>query len=185
MNRKTDLSKFNNSWYDTGAGKVKRIMWYICHAIFISSAFPFNGLKIKLLKLFGAKIGSQVIIKPHVTIKYPWKLTIGKNVWIGEKVWIDNLANVCIHDHVCISQGALLLCGNHDFKKEHFDLIVKEINLMEGVWIGAKAVVCPGVTCFSHSILTVASVASNNLEAYTIYRGNPAIKTKQRIIEEE
>jgi len=127
-------------------------------------------------------VGQGVLIKPSVNIKYPWLLEIGNNVWIGEGVWIDNLAKVTIGDNVCISQGAMLLCGNHDYKKSTFDLIIGEILLEEGVWIGAKTVVCPGVTCKPHSILTVGSVASKDLEPYSIYKGNPAVFVKNREI---
>lgn len=103
-------------------------------------------------------------------------------LWIGEKVWIDNLAQVDIHANVSISQGAMLLTGNHNYKSESFDLIVSPITLEEGVWIGAQAVVCPGVTCASHAILSVASVATRNLDAFFIYQGNPAIRVRERII---
>jgi putative colanic acid biosynthesis acetyltransferase WcaF len=101
-------------------------------------------------------------------------------VWIGENVWIDNLGKVTIGNNVCISQGALLLCGNHNYKKSTFDLIVGEIHLEEGVWVGAKSVVCPGVTLKSHAILTVGSVATTSLESYTINQGNPAVKIRER-----
>ena len=76
----------------------------------------------------------------------------------------------------------MLLCGNHNYKKSTFDLIIEPIHLYEGVWIGAHAVVCPGTNCKEHSVLTVNSVASGELESYSIYRGNPAVKTKQREI---
>ncbi|MDB5191411.1 MAG: wcaF [Segetibacter sp.] len=121
-------------------------------------------------------------MKPSVNIKYPWKLELGDYCWIGEKVWIDNLAPVIIGNNVCISQGAMLLCGNHDFTKSTFDLLVKPITLEDGVWIGAKSMVCPGVLCATHSILTVQSVATRNLSAYTIYQGNPALAVKKRIV---
>lgn len=181
---KTDLSKFNNAWYNTGAGTFKRVAWYIVNAIFFNSAFPVSYVKVKLLKVFGAKTGKNIVLKPHINIKYPWKLTIGSNVWIGEYVWIDNLADVYIGDNSCISQGAFLLCGNHNYKKESFDLIVKEIKLEEGVWIGAKSIVCPGVTCFSHAVLAVGGVATTDLSPYSIYSGNPAMKIRQRKLEE-
>ena len=58
------------------------------------SWFPISGFKRFLLRLFGAKIGKGVVIKPCVNIKYPWKLRIGNYVWIGENVWIDNLDTV-------------------------------------------------------------------------------------------
>jgi putative colanic acid biosynthesis acetyltransferase WcaF len=178
---KTDLSQYNNDWYQPG-GRIKRIVWYSINSIFFKNAmFIFGGVKIALLRMFGAKVGKGVVIKPNVNIKYPWNLEIGDNVWIGEEVWIDNLAMIKLGDNCCISQGAMLLCGNHNYKKVAFDLVVRGIELEEGACVGAHAVVCPGVKCKSHSILTVNSVATTNLEPYMIYQGNPAIKIKERV----
>ncbi len=182
--KSTDLQSFNNSWYSTGAGSVKRILWYFVNCLFfINPLFPINSIKIFLLKLFGAKIGKNVLIKPSVNIKYPWKLIVGNYVWIGENAWIDNLDIVIIGNNCCISQGALLLSGNHDYTKTSFDLKIGKIVLEDGVWIGAKSIVCQNVTCRSHSILTVNSVVTRDLEAYSIYRGNPAEKIRDRKIE--
>jgi putative colanic acid biosynthesis acetyltransferase WcaF len=179
----TDLSSYDNSSYQPGAGTIKRILWYFTNALFFTSRWlPVSGFKVFLLRLFGAKVGKGVNIKPAVNIKYPWRLTIGNFVWIGENVWIDNLADVTIGDNVCISQGAMLLCGNHNFKKSSFDLITGTITLEEGVWIGAQSIVGPNVICRSHSVLAVKSVASTELESYTIYRGNPAVAVKKREI---
>jgi len=181
---KTELSSFDNSWYKPG-NFFARFLWYFINGLFFrTSLFPVSKIKIIFLRLFGAKVGKGVVIKPAVNIKYPWKLTVGNYSWIGEKVWIDNLAKVTIGTNVCISQGAMLLTGNHNYKKASFDLMLGEITLEEGVWIGAQSVVCPGVTCKSHSILTVGSIATKDLEAYSIYQGNPAQKIKERIIEE-
>jgi putative colanic acid biosynthesis acetyltransferase WcaF len=182
-----DNSKYNNDWYrkQIGAGKLKQVVWYFTNILFfINPMNPFSSLKKGLLRLFGAKIGKGVLIKPSVNIKYPWKLIVGDNSWIGEKVWIDNLGVVKIGSNVCLSQGSMLLTGNHNFTRSTFDLMVKEITLEDGVWIGAMALICPGVTCRSHSVLSVYSVASSDLEAYTIYQGNPAVAVKQREISE-
>lgn len=182
MTGKTDLSSYDNSWYNPGSA-FKRGCWYITNVLFFLNPWmPLSGIKVGLLRMFGATIGSGVVIKPRVNIKYPWNLVIENHVWIGEEVWIDNLAQVTIGSNCCLSQGAMLLCGNHDHKKSSFDLIVKPIVLEEGAWVGAKAVVCPGVTCHSHSLLTVGSMATQSLDAYTIYQGNPAQKVKERII---
>jgi putative colanic acid biosynthesis acetyltransferase WcaF len=180
---KTDLSKFSNNWYKPGAGIVKRALWYWVNLVFFKSAFPFYGVKKALLKLFGAKVGTGFVIKPFVNIKYPWNLIIENNVWIGEEVWIDNLALVTLKSNSCVSQGALLLCGNHNYKKTTFDLIVGEIILEEGAWAGAKSIVCGGVTVGSHSVLTAGSTATQSIEEYFIYQGNPAVKVKPRLIE--
>jgi putative colanic acid biosynthesis acetyltransferase WcaF len=180
---KTQLNKFTNNWYTSGASKPKILLWYFVNLMFFTSRWlPVSAIKVALLRIFGAQVGRGVVIKPAVNIKYPWRLKIGNHVWIGEQVWIDNLENVEIGDHVCISQGAMLLCGNHNYKKSTFDLMVGKIILEEGTWIGAQTVVCPGVVCKSHAILTVGSVATSELKAYTIYQGNPAKAIKERVI---
>ncbi len=180
---KTDLSQYKNTSYKPGKNFIIRTIWYFTNIIFLKSSFSvINSFKIFILRIFGAKIGKGVVIKPSVNIKYPWKLKIGDYSWIGENAWIDNLENVEIGNNVCISQGAMLLCGNHNYKKSSFDLMVGEIIIEDGVWIGAKSIVTAGVVCRSHAVLTVLSVATKNIEAYTINKGNPAQKIKSREI---
>lgn len=160
---------------------VSRVLWYRLCSVFVNSRFPFSGFKIFLLRLFGAKIGKGCVVKPNVNVKYPWNLRIGDYTWIGEHAWIDNLTTVTIGSNCCISQGGFLLSGNHDYSKNTFDLIVKPIVLEDGAWVGAKAVVCPGVTMKTHSILSVGAVATGDLEEWSIYQGNPAVKVRDRV----
>ena len=179
---KTDLSTYTNDWYRPGS-KIKIMLWYFVNVLFFKNSLNVSsGIKVFWLRVFGAKIGSGVIIKPRVNIKYPWKLRIDKHCWIGEDVWIDNLDQVTLESHVCLSQGAFLLCGNHNFKTSTFDLMTAPIILKEGSWVGAKSIVGPGVTLNSHAVLTLGSVATTSLEAYAIYRGNPAVKINDRTI---
>lgn len=176
------LDQFDNTSFDKGAGRLKQVFWLFLNALILKSSwFPLMGPKKQLLKLFGANIGIGLVIKPGVSIKFPWKLKIGDHVWLGENCWIDNLDAVTLDNHVCISQGALLLTGNHDYTRPSFDYKNAPIHLEAGVWIGAKAVVCPGVRCASHSVLAVGSVATKDLEAYMIYQGNPAQPVRKRI----
>ncbi len=178
---KTDLSKFSIGEYNVGAGKFKVLLWYFFNYYFLNSAFPWPySFKTVVLRMFGAKIGSGVVFKTKIRIKNPWRLTIGDNCWIGESVWIDNLEDVALGSNVCLSQGVLLLTGNHDYAVESFPYRLGKIELEEGVWIGAQGVVCPGVTCKSHAILTVNSVATKELEAFKIYSGNPAVFVRDR-----
>jgi len=179
------LDKYNNDWYSPGAGWLKRVLWYISNVLFLRNPFCLSSaVKRGLLRMYGAKIGKKVVIKPSVNIKYPWFLSIGDHAWIGENAWIDNLAMVEIGGHVCISQGALLLTGNHDYSKPGFDLIVKEISIGEGAWIGAKSVVGPGVSVGKNAVLSAGSFASSDLESNKIYRGNPAVYIKDRNIKD-
>jgi len=180
--REVDLSSFTNNEFEPGAF-LKRIIWYILSVLIFKSTWPWpSRYKVAVLRFFGANVGEGVVLKPSVSIKYPWFLSIGDNVWIGEKVWIDNLVEVQIASNTCISQGAMLLTGNHNFTKSTFDLMARPIYLEKGVWIGAQSIVCPGVTCFTHAVLSVGSVATKDLDPYCIYSGNPAVKTKTRNI---
>ena len=185
MKNSVNLSQYSNMEYKKKSeGFFKTVFWYFTNIFFFKNPFVVSSrLKVFILKMFGAKVGNNVIIKPIVNIKYPWFLEIGSNVWIGEEVWIDNLTKVVIENNVCLSQGAMLLTGNHNYKKKEFDLILGEIVLKEGCWIGAKSVVCPGVTVGSHAILSVGSVTSSNLNPYTIYKSHECKTIRQRVIQ--
>lgn len=181
--QQTDLSLYNNTPFNPGGSAVKRLLWFYINSLFLKSRLlPSNSFKVFLLRLFGAKIGHGVTIKPGVNVKYPWHLTIGNHSWIGENVWIDCLVAITIGDNVCISQGAVLLTGSHDYKKTTFNLITASVTLEDGVWIGAGAMINLGITAASHAVLTSGSVATKNLDAYSIYQGNPATKVRDRII---
>lgn len=178
-----DLSSFTTGDFDKGAGKLKITLWYFMNALFVRASWnPFMEIKIWLLKAFGAKIGQGLVIKNNVVIKYPWKLTVGDNVWLGENCWIDNLDNVIIGNNVCISQGALLITGNHDYTKVDFPYRNAPILIEDGAWVGAKSVIAPGVTIMENSIITVGSVMTHDTEPCGIYQGNPAVKVKERVI---
>jgi putative colanic acid biosynthesis acetyltransferase WcaF len=181
--QKIDLESYNNYPYHPGGSMFKRVLWhYVSGFIFKTSLFPIYDIKVALLRLFGAKIGKQVEIKPCVNIKYPWMLTIDDEVWIGENVWIDNIAMVTISSNVCISQGATILTGSHNYKKTSFDLITGTVTIENGAWIGALATVNQGLIIGSHAVLTTGSVATKNLQPYSIYQGNPAMKIRDRVI---
>jgi putative colanic acid biosynthesis acetyltransferase WcaF len=180
---KTQLCKdFDTGNFKVGASVIKQFLWYFTDVFFFKSRMmPVSSVLVFFLKLFGAKIGKEVRIKPGIHVKYPWKLEVGDYSWLAD-CYIDNLDEVKIGKNCCISQQSVLITGNHNYKVTSFDLITAPIILEDGAWIGAAAKVCPGVTLHSHSVLTLGSIATNNLMPYTIYQGNPAIKIKDRII---
>ena len=180
--KQVNLSKYNNNWYNSGS-TLKKTIWYFTNMFLFKTMLPIpSSIKVKVLKAFSAKVGNAVVIKPNVNIKYPWLLEIGDYSWIGEDVWIDNLAYISIGKNCVLSQGSFLLTGSHNYTIETFDLITSKIVLEDGSWVGAKAIVCPGVTLKSHSVLAVGSIATKDLEEYGIYQGNPAVKKRQRVI---
>ena len=178
---RVELSAFNNNWYKPGRGLVVRSLWYFINAILLQSPInPSSRLKVIFLRLFGARIGKGVVVKPSVNVKYPWKLEIGDHSWIGENTWLDSLAPIIIGSNACISQGVYFCTGSHDATDPAFGLIVKQIVIEDGVWVGARATILPGVTVKSHSILAAGSVIAKDTEPYGIYVGNPAVRVKER-----
>lgn len=179
------LAAFDGSGFNKGAGFLKITLWYFVNALLVRASWnPFMGIKIALLRMFGAKVGKGLVIKNNVVIKSPWNLTVGDDCWLGEDCWIDNLDKVCIGNNVCISQGALLLTGNHDYTVPSMPYRNGAITLEDGAWIGAKAVVCPGVTVHRNAILTVGSVATKEMEENGIYQGNPAVRVRTRVLKD-
>ncbi len=178
-----DLSRYTPGRFDRGAGVVKEGLWLVVSLIlFRLCPFSFSALKRAVLRAFGANMGCHVTIKPQVKITFPWKLTVGDHVWLGEECWLLNLERVTIGNNVCISQRAFLCTGSHDYKSNRFDLITRPIILEDGAWLGAGCWVGPGVTVGSHAVLTAGSVATKDLAAHGIYRGNPAVLVKPRIL---
>lgn len=150
------------------------------------TAWPWpSSLKVGLLRFFGGKVGRGVVVKPSVKIKYPWFLKVGDHCWIGEQVWIDNLAQVTLGNHVVVSQGAYLLTGNHDYKSPHFDLSLGPIVIGDGAWIAARSIVGPGVTVGTLTVLGLGAVATRDLEERSVYGGNPAQRLRERILNQD
>jgi putative colanic acid biosynthesis acetyltransferase WcaF len=151
------------------------------HAFADLTAFPFpSGLKCKLLRLFGAKVGKNVLIKPRVNIHFPWKLEIGSDVWIGEEVFILNFEKVKIGSNVCISQRAFLCGGNHDYKTPLMPYRNGTITLEDGSWVGAQCFVAPNVTIGVDCVVSACSVVTGDLPENSICTGNPAKAVKER-----
>lgn len=176
-----DLGSFDNSWYSPGRSLLVQVAWFILGAPLLRAGWlPFSSVRRALLRSFGSRIAPGVVIKPGVRVKYPWLLEVGENAWIGEDVWIDNLAMVRVGANACLSQGAYLCTGNHDWKDPAFGLIVRPITIDAGAWIAAKAIVSPGVHVAECAIASAGSVVRSDLEAYTIYAGNPAVPVGMR-----
>ena len=133
------LDKFNNSGFSRGRSFLVETAWRIAEGLLLNSFLPGSAWRAALLRVFGASIGKGVVIKTHVRVKFPWKLSIGEHSWVGESVWIDNLTDVHIGNHCCISQGAYLCTGNHRWDRETFDLEARPIRIEDHCWIGAAA----------------------------------------------
>jgi putative colanic acid biosynthesis acetyltransferase WcaF len=175
------LKHYTTGEYTPGASLGKQLLWFFLGAPLVEThMLPFSGLKVFLLRCFGATIGQGVRVKPGVKIKFPWRLTIGNHCWVGENSWLDNVAPIFLGDDVCLSQGVYLCTGNHDWNHPHFQLKPAPIQIESGSWIAAKAIIGPGVVVGQGAVLCLGSVASQSLEPMTIYAGNPSLPIKKR-----
>ena len=156
------------------------VIWYCLGRPFVSSALPGSFWRRWLLRLYGARLGVGGCIKPRVRITKPWNLVLGDHCWLGEDLWIDNLAHVRIGDHVCLSQGVYLCTGNHDYRRVTFDLRLGDIKIESQAWIAAKAVLGPGSHVGAAAVVGLGAVANGVIPAGAIVRGNPAVVVGQR-----
>lgn len=181
------MTRVRNDLFDAtrgfrrGRSKPVEAAWYLVKCAFFLTALPFpSRLKCAWLRLFGARVGRGVVIKPRVNIHFPWKLTIGDHAWIGEEVFVLNLEPVTLGAHCCISQRAFLCTGNHDYRRPDMAYRSQPIAVADGAWVGAQAFVSPGVTVGEDAVITAGSVVTRNQPAGMICAGNPCAAVKPR-----
>ena len=173
------LGVYTNSWFDRGRPVWVEVLWLLL-GLLVASSIPGSQMRTALLRLFGARIGDGVVFKPRIVIKFPWKLAIGDNTWIGEGVWLDNVDQITIGSDCCLSQGVYVCTGNHDWSKETFDLVIQPVTVNAGAWLGAFARIGPGVTIGEDAVVAMGAVALEDVADNAVVQGNPATTLRQR-----
>ena len=178
-----DLRLTSNRGYVHARSAFVRVLWGVIETLVLANPLvtPY-AWKRAVLRLFGARVGRNVIIKPSVRVKCPWHLSVGDNAWIGERAWIDNFVDVRIGANACVSQGAYICTGNHDWSDPGMGRIVDSVDIGDGAWVGAFARIAPGVVVGREAVVTLGSVLLADAEARGIYQGNPATKIRERTI---
>ena len=170
-----NLATFDNSHFDRGAPRWKEALWVLTRCVFFQTPLPWpSAFRAALLRAFDAKIGVGLVIRENVNISFPWRLTVGDHVWIGEGVGILSLAQVTIGSNSCISQRAFLCTGSHDRHREDFPLKCAPITLADQVWVAAMSFIAPGVTIGSGAVIAAGSVVFKDVPEGALMRGNPA-----------
>ncbi|TWT88847.1 Maltose O-acetyltransferase [Pseudobythopirellula maris] len=176
-----DLASFTTGDYDPGGGKLRRVLWwYTSLLLFESGWFLPIAPKRVILRWFGARIGKGVVIKPHLRIKYPWRLAFGDHCWIGQGSWFDNIEDIRLGDHVCVSQDVYLCTGSHDHRTRTFDLTPGAIVIENGAWVAASSLLLPGVVVGANALVAGGSVVTKSVEPGKIVGGNPAQVLRDR-----
>ena len=174
------LKEYTTGNFDRGRPLWFEALWWVMKIVFFLNPVPWpSTLRVALLRAFGARVGEGVVVRSMVNITFPWRLSIGDDVWIGEEVLILTLAPVTLESNVCISQRAFLCTGSHDFRSPKFDLMTKPITVRSGSWVAAQCFIAPGVEIGEGSMVAAGSVVLENVPPKSLVRGNPAAAVKR------
>lgn len=180
MSRIIPLADARTSTYTLGRGRLVVGLWLLASFLVVQNPFVRSSrIKCALLRAFGARIGRGVILR-EVRVHLPWRLTIGDNSWIGERVYLHNQAHVVIGSNCVISQEAFITTGTHDSRR-NMDLVTRSVHIGSGTWITSRAMVLAGTHIPEGVIVTPGSVIHGKLvKPHWIYRGNPAAPVRPR-----
>ena len=163
--------------------KIKRLLWSMVESTFFRCSFhTMNGWRCFLLRLFGAKVGRQCIIRRTVRVYYPWLLEVGDLCVIGDAVNLYCLGKITVGNGAMISQEAYLCAGTHDYTDAALPLVTMPITVGAESWICARAFIGPGVKVGEGAVVAACGVVVKDVEPWTIVGGNPAKFIKKREI---
>jgi putative colanic acid biosynthesis acetyltransferase WcaF len=171
-NMKRDLNGFSGAGYDIGRSKPVQVLWLLVSGLVFVRWWCPAAARVAILRAFGADIGANVLIRHRVRIHWPWKLTVGDSSWVGEGAWLLNLEQIEIGSNVCVSQDALICTGSHDRRSATFEFDNGPINIMDGAWVAARAVVLRGVTIGRGATVAANAVAHQDVPDHGFVRSD-------------
>ncbi|RNL67217.1 WcaF family extracellular polysaccharide biosynthesis acetyltransferase [Zhongshania marina] len=170
-----DHSRFKLPKGFRGRNAVYVQLWWIVQSSFFKCSpqvlYPWRRF---LLRLFGAKIGRNVLIRPTVKITYPWKVEIGEYAQIGDGVELYSLGEIYIGRHAVVSQGSYVCTGSHDHTQIDFPIFAKKIIIESEVWISAQCFISPGVTVGRGAFCLPRSLVTKDIPEGKVVAGHPA-----------
>ncbi|GER21696.1 hypothetical protein NCCP1664_01930 [Zafaria cholistanensis] len=157
-----DLSKAPGERAAWGRPALTVYLWGLAELLFVTNPLQISSaLRVRVLRLFGAKIGEGVIFRPRTRVKFPWKLEIGDRAWIGEGVWIHNQDQVTLGHDVVVSQETLITTGSHALRRD-MALLTRPVKIKDGAWITSRSMILGGTTVGISSVVRPGSVIGPN-----------------------
>ncbi|PSB16701.1 colanic acid biosynthesis acetyltransferase WcaF [Phormidesmis priestleyi ULC007] len=169
-----DLRQYHQTGFDRGRPGWYVMLWWLVQGVaFPLTPHPFNSVRCQLLRLFGAKIGEAVLIRPTARFTYPWKVEIGDYSWIGDDVVFYSLESIQIGEHCVISQKSYLCTGSHDAQDPKFGLLTAPIAIGNGVWVATDCFIGAGVQIGANALVGARSSVFSSLPEQQVCWGTP------------
>ena len=128
-----------------------------------------------LSKIIGKKVDETTTVFTPFHTNFGLFITIGKNVFINHACSFLDLGGITIEDDVMLGPNVQLITENHPINPlERKNLDLKSILIQKNAWIGAGAIVLPGVTVGENSVVAAGSVVTKDVPANTVVGGIPA-----------
>lgn len=162
-----------------------QIWWIVQSCLFGTSPQFMYGWRVFLLRIFGAKIGINVKIRPTARVTFPWKLSIGDHSWIGDNVELYNLGEIKIGKNVVISQRSYVCTGSHDPESKNFKIYEKPVSIEDGCWIATDVFISPGVSVGENSVVGARSSLFRDARSNYIHLGSPARPIRERTFQNQ
>ncbi|GAA3672402.1 putative colanic acid biosynthesis acetyltransferase [Arthrobacter ginkgonis] len=168
-----DLSRAPGERAAWGRPALVVYLWGLVELFFVTNPLQISSnLRIRVLRLFGAKIGEGVIFRPRTRVKFPWKLEIGAGSWIGEGVWIHNQDTVIIGRDVVLSQETFVTTGSHAHRND-MALLTSPVEIKDGAWLTSRVMLTGGCTVGTSALVKPMTVVSCDVPANTVFGGCP------------
>ena len=166
--------------------RMGRLAWSVVWIfLYRPSPRPFHAWRSFLLRCFGATLGPNCHFYPKSRIWAPWNLICADGASMGDEAEIYNPPPVSMGSHAIVSQQAYICGATHDYNDPAFPLISFPMSVGAYAWVCARASVSPGVNVGEGAVLGLGSIATRDLEPWTVYAGVPARPIKRRVRREE
>ncbi|MEM6256160.1 MAG: hormogonium polysaccharide biosynthesis acetyltransferase HpsU [Cyanobacteria bacterium P01_D01_bin.156] len=176
-----DLTQYYQPGFEIGRPKWYVLLWWLVQSVvFPLTLHTTHGLRCAVLRLFGAKIGKNVVIRPSARFTYPWKVEIGDHSWVGEDVVFYSLAPIRLGQHCVVSQKSYLCTGSHDFSDPSFALVTAPVVIENGAWIATDCFIGPGVRIGANALIGARSSVFKDMPAQQICMGSPCRPQRPR-----
>lgn len=180
-----DLRRYDQSWFERGRPGWYILLWWLVQALlFPLTPHSAHGLRVWLLRRFGARIGRGVSIRPTARFTYPWKVKIGDYSWVGDDVVFYSLDQITLGEHCVISQKSYLCTGSHDPQDPAFGLQTAPIVIGNGAWLATDCFVAPGVQIGANAVIGARSTVLKDIPNQQVCWGSPCQPRYERVMQD-